>query len=89
MITRRVAVDSLAGGLLAVPLAVQAQQARIYRIRVILQGGPYSAAIDGLRDGLRELGLEEGKRFRPRRARHQRRSEGGGGGGQESRSVEG
>src|SRR6266850_5842556 len=63
MITRRVFVDPLAGGLLAVPLAVQAQQTRIYRIGVILQGGPYYAAIDGLRDGLRELGLEEGKQF--------------------------
>jgi len=30
---------------------------------VIHQGGPYSAVIDGLRDGLRELGLEEGKQF--------------------------
>jgi ABC-type uncharacterized transport system substrate-binding protein len=32
-------------------------------VGVVLQGGPYSAAIDGLRDGLRELGLEEGKHF--------------------------
>jgi putative ABC transport system substrate-binding protein len=50
-------------GLLATPLAAEAQQARVYHIGVILQGGPYSAAIDGLRDGLRELGLEEGKQF--------------------------
>ena len=50
-------------GVIAAPLAVEAQQARVYRIGVILQGGPYSAAIDGLRDGLRELGLEEGKQF--------------------------
>jgi ABC-type uncharacterized transport system substrate-binding protein len=49
--------------LFAAPLAVEAQQARVYRIGVILQGGPYFAAIDGLRDGLRELGLEEGKQF--------------------------
>jgi putative ABC transport system substrate-binding protein len=48
---------------LAAPLAAEAQQARVYRIGVILQGGPYFAAIDGLRDGLRELGLEEGKQF--------------------------
>lgn len=46
--------------LLAVPLALGAQQARIYRIGVILQGGPYFAAIEGLRDGLKELGLREG-----------------------------
>jgi len=49
--------------LFAAPFAVEAQQARVYRIGVILQGGPYYAAIDGLRDGLRELGLEEGKQF--------------------------
>jgi len=30
---------------------------------VIHQGGPYSAVIDGLRDGLKELGLEEGKQL--------------------------
>src|SRR2546427_11650255 len=49
--------------LFAAPFAAEAQQARVYRIGVILQGGPYFAAIDGLRDGLRELGLEEGKPF--------------------------
>jgi putative ABC transport system substrate-binding protein len=49
--------------ILAAPLAVEAQQARVYRVGVVLQGGSYSAAIDGLRDGLRELGLEEGKQF--------------------------
>jgi putative tryptophan/tyrosine transport system substrate-binding protein len=55
-------LTSLAGAF-ATPLAVEALQARVYRIGVILQGGPYFAAIDGLRDGLRELGLEEGKQF--------------------------
>jgi len=49
--------------LFALPLAVEAQQARVYRVGVVLHGGPYSSAIDGLRDGLRELGLEEGKQF--------------------------
>ena len=48
---------------LASPLAVEAQQARIYRVGVIVQGGVYSAAVDGLRDGLKDLGLEEGKQF--------------------------
>jgi putative tryptophan/tyrosine transport system substrate-binding protein len=52
---------------LAVVLAssylAQAQQAKRYRVGVILQGGPYYDAIDGLRDGLRELGFEEGKHF--------------------------
>jgi putative tryptophan/tyrosine transport system substrate-binding protein len=49
--------------LLAAPLAVEAQQARVYRVGVVLQGGLYFSAIDGLRDGLRELGLEEGKQL--------------------------
>jgi len=49
--------------LLAAPLAAEAQPPRIYRVGVVLQGGPYSAAADGLRDGLKDLGLEEGKQF--------------------------
>ena len=40
-----------------------AQPAKPYRIGVILPGGPLHEAIDGLRNGLRELGLEEGKQF--------------------------
>jgi putative ABC transport system substrate-binding protein len=48
---------------LAATFAIEAQQARVYRVGVVLLGGPYSAAVDGLRDGLRELGLEEGKQF--------------------------
>ena len=45
------------------PLAVEAQKDRVYRVGVITLGGTYNAAIDGLREGLRELGLEEGKQF--------------------------
>ena len=45
------------------PLVIEAQQGRVYRVGVITLGGTYSAAIDGLREGLRELGLEEGKQF--------------------------
>jgi putative ABC transport system substrate-binding protein len=41
----------------------QAQQAKIYRVGVILEGGPFYAVLDGLKDGLRELGFEEGKHF--------------------------
>ena len=53
----------MAGGLLARPRAAEAQQARVYRVGVVLQGGPYVGAVDGLRKGLGELGLEEGKQF--------------------------
>jgi len=58
---RRVFLASLTGGLLAAPLGAEAQEARIYRVGVILQGGPYLGAVDGLRKGLTELGLEEGR----------------------------
>jgi putative ABC transport system substrate-binding protein len=51
------------GGLLATPRAADAQQARVSRVGVVLQGGPYGAAVDGLRKGLGELGLAEGKQF--------------------------
>jgi ABC-type uncharacterized transport system substrate-binding protein len=38
-----------------------AQQARVPRVGVVTQGGPYYEVIDGLREGLRKLGLQEGK----------------------------
>ena len=41
----------------------QAQQGKIYRVGVILEGGPFYAVVDGLKDGLRALGFEEGKQY--------------------------
>jgi putative tryptophan/tyrosine transport system substrate-binding protein len=41
----------------------EAGQAKAYRVGVITSGGGWYATIDGLRVGLRELGLEEGKQF--------------------------
>jgi methylmalonyl-CoA mutase cobalamin-binding subunit len=38
------------------PIAAEAQQSRVYRVGVLVLGGPHSSTIDGLRDGLRELG---------------------------------
>jgi putative tryptophan/tyrosine transport system substrate-binding protein len=49
--------------LISVDLAY-AQQSKMYRVGVIHQGGPYGAVVDGLRDGLRQLGYEEGKQIR-------------------------
>jgi putative tryptophan/tyrosine transport system substrate-binding protein len=50
-------------GLLAQP-SVEAQPAHVYHVGVVIQGGPsYYPAVDGLRDGLRELGLEDGKQL--------------------------
>ena len=40
-----------------------AQQPKVYRIGVLYPGGPLSGTLDGLRGGLSELGLAEGKQF--------------------------
>ena len=45
------------------PFSVQPQQGRVFRVGALWVGGAASASIDGLRDGLRELGFEEGKQF--------------------------
>jgi putative ABC transport system substrate-binding protein len=60
---RRAFLGTVAGGVLTATVTADAQQARVYRIGVVLQGGPYVGAVDGLRKGLAELGLEEGKQF--------------------------
>ncbi len=58
---RRTFLAGTGAVLLAAPLAAEAQQARVYRVGVVLQGGPYLGTVDGLRKGLAELGLEEAK----------------------------
>ena len=40
---------------------VEAQQPKVYRVGVLLPGEPWYETIDGLRVGLRQLGLQEGK----------------------------
>jgi putative tryptophan/tyrosine transport system substrate-binding protein len=65
MLCARLCALSFLGALLfALTLPAQAQQPKIYRIGVIHPGGPFGAVIEGLRDGLKELGYEEEKRFR-------------------------
>jgi len=49
--------------LLALHFSAAAQQPKVYRVGVITAGGAWYGTIDGLRAGLRELGLEEGKQF--------------------------
>jgi putative ABC transport system substrate-binding protein len=49
--------------LFALCSSVEAQRAKVYRIGALFPGGPLSETIDGLRGGLGELGLEEGKKF--------------------------
>jgi putative tryptophan/tyrosine transport system substrate-binding protein len=49
--------------LLALGVTADAQQPKVYRVGVITVGGAWYEVIDGLRVGLRQLGLEEGKQF--------------------------
>ena len=61
MVTRRAFIGGLAGGLLAVPLAAQAQPARNVRIGVLLFSTPATDPnLAVLRDALRRLGWIEG-----------------------------
>ena len=53
---------ALLGSVAIVQLA-EAQQGKVYRVGVILEGGPYYAQVDGLKDGLKELGFTEGKHY--------------------------
>ncbi len=53
---------ALLGSAAIVQLA-EAQQAKVYRVGVILEGGPYYADIDAFKDGLKELGFVEGKHY--------------------------
>ena len=43
--------------------AASAQQGKAYRIGIVREGGPDYAAIEGLKEGLKELGLVEGKEY--------------------------
>jgi putative ABC transport system substrate-binding protein len=67
--TRKSKIQNLKwAGFLAVFLVgcvavVEAQQPKVYRIGAIHPGGPIKAVVDGLRDGLKQSGLEEGKHF--------------------------
>lgn len=54
---------TLCAMLLALCPHAKAQQSKVHRIGVILPGGALYETVDGLKAGLRELGLEEGKQF--------------------------
>jgi len=59
---RRTFLGALASGLLAAPLAAEAQQAgKVYRIGFLSQGQPPEAFLEALQQGLRELGYAEGR----------------------------
>jgi putative ABC transport system substrate-binding protein len=56
-------VVALCAMLLALCPSAKAQQPKIYRIGVLLPGGALYEIVDGLKGGLQELGLEEGKEY--------------------------
>ena len=58
---RRREFIAVLGGAAAWPLTARSQTSRIERVGVIYHGGPYEPSIDGLRDGLKAAGLEEGR----------------------------
>src|SRR3984893_19020490 len=62
MISRRAFISTMAGGLLAPPLAAEAQPTgKVYRIGYLSIGSGPSPRTEALRQGLRELGYIEGK----------------------------
>jgi ABC-type uncharacterized transport system substrate-binding protein len=61
--SKKIIIALLATLVLASVHLAQAQQAKAYQVGVIYEGGPLSLAIDGLKDGLRELGYETGKHY--------------------------
>jgi len=58
----RLLISGLCALLFALCSSADAQQPKVYRVGVIYPGGPFSAVVEGLRDGLKELGL--GKQVR-------------------------
>jgi ABC-type uncharacterized transport system substrate-binding protein len=58
---RKLGSFALCTMLFALSFPAEAQQAKAYRVGVITAGGAWYETIDGLRVGLRQLGLEEGK----------------------------
>ena len=59
---RRAFIAGVAGGLLAAPLDVEAQQAgKVYRIGFLRQGQPPKPWVEALQQGLRDLGYVEGR----------------------------
>src|SRR5437762_13015186 len=59
----KIVVPLLASLILTSVHLAQAQQAKVYRVGVIFQGGPDYVIVDGLKSGLSDLGFAEAKRY--------------------------
>jgi len=62
-VNQRILALPVCAVLLALCSSSSAQQSKLYRVGVITAGGAWYATIDGLRDGLKQLGLTESKNF--------------------------
>jgi ABC-type uncharacterized transport system substrate-binding protein len=62
---RRTLIGSIASSVLLAPVSsfAQTQQSKVYRVGVVLSGGWFYTLVDGLKEGLKELGFEEGKQY--------------------------
>jgi putative tryptophan/tyrosine transport system substrate-binding protein len=61
--SNKIVVSFLAALVLGSVHLAQAQPAKVYRVGVVFEGGPFYAVVDGLKDALRELGIAEGKQL--------------------------
>jgi ABC-type uncharacterized transport system substrate-binding protein len=60
---KKIIVPFLATLVLGCVSLANAQLAKIYRVGIVHEGGPYTAVVDGLKDGLKELGFAEGRHY--------------------------
>jgi putative ABC transport system substrate-binding protein len=58
-----IGLSLLIAAMMVHPHLAEGQQPKVYRVGVVTAGGAWYEEIDGLRVGLRQLGLEEGKQF--------------------------
>jgi len=63
MIQKNIIGWALCGFLLALDFPADAQSTAAQRVGVVLQGGAWYDAVDGFRQGMKELGYVEGKQF--------------------------
>jgi putative ABC transport system substrate-binding protein len=63
LMTKKITTLAVSTLLFALCVSAQAQQPKAHRVGVLLAGEAWHEIVDGLRVGLRELGLEEGKQI--------------------------
>src|SRR4249920_1157926 len=61
--SKKVSCLALVAMLFALCFSAEAQQPKLYRVGVLVPGEAWYEIVDGLRVGLKQLGLEEGKQI--------------------------